>query len=366
MSETKVYGEIANIIQEDLVIDGNLNLNAEFGVEKVIDGTFDVVGLGDWVLGAGWSDGTGKAAKAADGTGTLTQAVAINAVVGTTYKIVYEVKDVTVSGVRLTYGGITDTGRYTDGVYTFYVTAKDAESLILTPSSNGSRFSIDNVSVKALTDATGDLTVDGNLEVRSPVTFWDNLTTGVEHGLILSTKGTPFSVHSSSGIWNSVRNDLLYYAYNLFPGTMNTKIEATEPIFKTEIDAHYYNGAEHLMEHNWSYLSIDGGTTRKPLGLDIDRTTHAVRFQFNSGADIPTLRLTDGMVGINTNMVDPVHALTVRADSGNVTLWLQGTDTRYRSGWALAASGLTVNCYDDTGATYLPMLYSCFGFIIYF
>lgn len=188
MGTEKIYG-LGGIIYDDLVIDGaNLNLNATLGVERVIDGVFSVVGLGNWVLGTGWSDGTGKAAKAADGVGTLTQAVAIAAVVGTTYKIVYQVLDVTVDGVTLTYGGVSDATKLANGTYTLYVTAATTGSLILTPSSDGSRFSIDNVSVKALTDATGDLVVDGNLTVRSQTTLESGLN--VSNGQVLLPDGT--------------------------------------------------------------------------------------------------------------------------------------------------------------------------------
>ena len=122
--------------------------------DKVVDGVFAVTGLTDWTLGAGWADGTGKAAKNTNGVGTLTPAVAINAVIGTVYKVVYQVLDVTVDGVTLTYGGVSDTTRTSDATYTAYITATTTGSLILTPSSNGSRFSIDNVSIKPLTDVT--------------------------------------------------------------------------------------------------------------------------------------------------------------------------------------------------------------------
>ena len=121
------------------------------GAEKVIDGTFSVAGLTDWTLGAGWADGTGKAAKNVDGVGTLTQAVDIPAVVGKKYRIQYQVLDWTVDGVTVTYGGQSDAIKSANGSYSFDITASTTGSLILTPSSTGSRFSIDNVSVKPLT-----------------------------------------------------------------------------------------------------------------------------------------------------------------------------------------------------------------------
>jgi len=125
-----------------------MNYAPILGTEQVIDGVFAVAGLTNWTLGAGWADGTGKAAKNANGVGTLTPVVAIPAVIGTVYKIAYKVLDVTVDGVTLTYGGVSDTTRLADGTYTAYITATTTGSLILTPSSNGSRFSIDNTSIK--------------------------------------------------------------------------------------------------------------------------------------------------------------------------------------------------------------------------
>lgn len=149
----------------------NEYIYATLGAERVVDGTFSVGGLPNWTLGAGWADGGGKAAKNAAGVGTLSPAVAINAVIGTTYKVTYQVLDWTVGNVTVTYGGISDVLRGSDGNYVYYLTANTASSLVFTPDVTGSRFSIDNVSVKALTDNTGDLEVQGDLVVRSSATI---------------------------------------------------------------------------------------------------------------------------------------------------------------------------------------------------
>lgn len=151
MFTTYAYNAGATLSQ---VVDDVLNLLTGPGVEKVIDGTFSVGGLANWTLGAGWADGTEKAAKNGDGVGTLTQAVSIPAVSGKKYRIVYQVLDVSVDGVTVTYGGQSDTTRTSNNTYTFDVTASTTGSLIITPFSTGSRFSIDNVSVKPLTGQT--------------------------------------------------------------------------------------------------------------------------------------------------------------------------------------------------------------------
>jgi len=121
------------------------------GAEKVIDGACAVAGLTNWTLGSGWADGTGKASKNGDGTGTLTQAVSIPAVAGITYRVSFEVKDATVDGVTVTYGGASGALRTTNAVFSEDLLATTTGSLIFTPSSTGSRFAIDNVSVKPLT-----------------------------------------------------------------------------------------------------------------------------------------------------------------------------------------------------------------------
>jgi hypothetical protein len=251
MSTEKIYGEFPNIIVGDVTFEDvtveNLHAEALLGTERVIDGTFSVAGLGNWVLGAGWSDGTGKAAKAADGVGTLTQAVAIAAVVGTTYKIVYQVLDVTVNGVTITYGGVSDATKLADGTYTFYATATTTGSLILTPSSNASRFSIDNVSVKALTNATGDLTVDGNLEVRSPVTFRDGLT--LSNGQILLANGsvTAPSLSFASGTGTGFYYNTAGYVYLSFNSNRFRFAPTELQCLSDSFELHFGGGADAVL-----------------------------------------------------------------------------------------------------------------------
>ena len=121
------------------------------GAEKVLDGDFGEAGLADWTLGDGWSDGTGKASKGADGVGTLTQAVSIPATAGIIYRVTYDVADFSVGGVTVTYGGASDTEKTANGSYTVDLTATTTGSLIFTPSGTTTRLSIDNVSVKPLT-----------------------------------------------------------------------------------------------------------------------------------------------------------------------------------------------------------------------
>lgn len=145
----------------------NLSLYATLGSELA-----PALTEGNWTIGAGWQNpivGPGLI-KNADGTGTQTPSAATTIVVGTTYKVVITLSALTVGSASYTIGGITGTSLIAATTYTDYITAKTTGKLIITPTST-SRFTISAISIKALTNATGDLTVDGNLTVNSPITF---------------------------------------------------------------------------------------------------------------------------------------------------------------------------------------------------
>jgi hypothetical protein len=128
-----------------------------------------------WTCGAGWDCSVaGTLNKNADGVGTAVPNPAITAVVGTTYKVVITVGAVSVgNGATYTLGGTSGPVALTAAAtYTHYVTAATTASLIVTPTPTGTRFTITNVSVKPLTDATGDLEVQGDLVVDSSATVY--------------------------------------------------------------------------------------------------------------------------------------------------------------------------------------------------
>jgi len=111
-------------------------------------------------------------------TGNTTTVTATNTeaiVAGVTYKVTITG---TGGGATATYtlGGITGTTIAASGAIaiTDYITASTTASMIITPS-NTCTVSITSITIEKLTDATGDLTVDGNLIVRSPVYLRGNL-----------------------------------------------------------------------------------------------------------------------------------------------------------------------------------------------
>lgn len=75
----------------------------------------------------------------------------------------------------------------------FLTTTVDSE-FVITPA-NLCTVAITNISVKELVDATGDLTVDGNLIARSPATFLGGLSIGVAPWTIKQQRSTTYGLN---------------------------------------------------------------------------------------------------------------------------------------------------------------------------
>jgi hypothetical protein len=141
----------------------NLTVNATLGAELITwtDAEWDEDGV-TWTFAAG-------VLTHVTGNATTVTAAGITCVVGTTYKV-------TITGTggggtaTYTLGGVTGTTIAASGAIaiTDYITASTTASLIITPAT-ACTVAITNISVKALTDATGDLTVDRNTTFNSPI-----------------------------------------------------------------------------------------------------------------------------------------------------------------------------------------------------
>ncbi|MFH1147216.1 MAG: hypothetical protein V1736_05860 [Pseudomonadota bacterium] len=149
----------------------NPNIVASLGTELI---TSPMV-AGGWTLETdtgGWGITAGVLSKTANATLTLTATAVAGMtaapVAGTTYKVTIVCS--AVNGTLIyTLGGVTGT-TITATTVTDYITASTTDKIIFA-GANTVTATITSVSVKALTDATGDLTVDGNLTVRSPATL---------------------------------------------------------------------------------------------------------------------------------------------------------------------------------------------------
>ena len=131
------------ILSDELVQNGNFE---EEGSELVVNGDFSN-GSANWVLGNGWSVVESKAVQDGTGSGSSLQQSNI-LVVGKTYKIQYEIINVTQGSIDV-FAGFPNSNvpnNNTIGVHTHYIKAEGNTSLYLRPSNFIG--SIDNVSVK--------------------------------------------------------------------------------------------------------------------------------------------------------------------------------------------------------------------------
>ncbi len=160
----------AGTVTADLVVgsesDGkNISAIATLGTEKIT-----------WTA-AGWDEGGSEwtvagtpvvITHATGNTTALTSTLASAIVAGVTYKVVI-VYTQAAGSCTYTLGGVTGTALSTTGAtVTDYIMASTTVQMIITPLTT-SNIVISSISIKALTDSTGDVTVDGNLVVRSQI-----------------------------------------------------------------------------------------------------------------------------------------------------------------------------------------------------
>ncbi len=133
-----------------------------FGSELVINGTFDTDS--DWTKNTGWSISGGTANYNDSSNGSLYQNITLNT---NSYELKFSISNSSGSGARIWIGNSTGSVSYTDNTYQYY-TNGDYTLTINVPSNQttfafwgnigGSSFSIDNVSIKEVTDADFDFT----------------------------------------------------------------------------------------------------------------------------------------------------------------------------------------------------------------
>ena len=141
----------------------NLTVNATRGAELI---TWTDAGWNE--DGSTWTFAGGVLTHVTGNTTAVTATLTAAIEVGKTYEVTIVG---TGGGATATYtlGSVTGTTIAASGAIaiTDYITATTTGSLIITPA-NTNTVAITSISIKAFTDATGDLTVDGNIVARSP------------------------------------------------------------------------------------------------------------------------------------------------------------------------------------------------------
>ncbi len=138
-------------VSEFSIYDLSVTTDNVTATNKVTNGVFGADT--GWSKGTGWTITGGKAVHTGHGgtAGTLSQDCTETA--GDIYKLVYTVA-ITDGGVTASLGGVTGTSRTTSGTFTEYFRASDTTNLAFTPATNGADFTIDNVYLIKLGDAT--------------------------------------------------------------------------------------------------------------------------------------------------------------------------------------------------------------------
>lgn len=150
---------------------------ATLGTEKLNNGTF-TGNANYWVLGTGFRYNTNLVRKDLAGVGTLVQPdsnMVSSLVKGEWMTLTFTISSRTAGGVTPSCGGFTGTKRSANGTYTETFRVTDPTlPLTFTPDATTSRFYIDTISLKAMTD--GDLEVDGDLNVYKTTNLLGDVT----------------------------------------------------------------------------------------------------------------------------------------------------------------------------------------------
>jgi len=166
-------GVVKNITVGTSSIGGNLIINATDSTQLA-----PALVTPNWTLGTGWVYQTSPnaIAKTSDGLGTVTTATLPGIRAGYTYRVTIVVGSISGGTLSWTIGSpgtsiITGYGTTISSAitYTDYITATATNSILITPSATGVRAVITGISIIQLSNNTGDLTVNGNLNVNSPI-----------------------------------------------------------------------------------------------------------------------------------------------------------------------------------------------------
>lgn len=120
---------------------------------------------GNWTLGTGWQYLTSpdRIDKNIDGTGTVTTTAATFVTAGAKYAVTIVVSAISGSTATWTLGGVMGVTLSSATTYTEQIVASTTGKLIITPVATALRITISSISIKLVTQGTGDATIKGNL-----------------------------------------------------------------------------------------------------------------------------------------------------------------------------------------------------------
>jgi hypothetical protein len=131
----------------------NLTATETLGTELVTNGSF-TGGTSPWTVTSGWAYGTDNVSHSSNGTTNLQTSVG-TLTVNKTYKATFTLSSFTAGSVYVQLGPQASNRVYTAGTYSFYFyqNATSGALIVFVPS-DASRFTVDDVSVREVTDST--------------------------------------------------------------------------------------------------------------------------------------------------------------------------------------------------------------------
>lgn len=247
-------------------------------------------------------------------TGNTTAVTATNTeaiVAGTTYKVTITGTGGTATATY-TLGGVTGTTIAASGAIaiTDYITASTTASMIITPA-NTCTVSISAITIEKLTNATGDLTVDGNLTIRSPSTFNSSIT--LSNGQLLVSKGTVSNL--SLGLTDAPLTGIYMEENYILFGTGGIK--------RASIIAQYIEHVNGTLLLNDTYLTRDAANT-----LALRNSTNAQTFSlYETYTDASNYESYSLDAGVTTADTFTIKANTAGTGADNLSIALTPAGT---------------------------------------
>lgn len=282
----------------------------------------------NWTLGyntGGWAAGSGVLSKTAStGTQTATPSGTFTVTAGVTYKVVMVVS-AAANSPTYTLGGVAGT-TLTATTITDYITASTTGKIIFSGGASAT-CTITSLTVKALTDATGDLTVEGNLLLRSPLLLSRaGYASGGYPNIALNSDPT-------TGI-NIRSGQLEVYSAGTAVSSLGATLNSYSDSFRLQWGA---NTDIKLLRDAANSLALNNGTSQQKFNV----------YNTSSGGDYERLSLT-GVQGVSVDAW--AETAGTGADNLDFVIHTAGTGQLKNTASAITSgsgTGVTVN---HTGA----------------